>query len=317
MHSTIITCVAMTLITFELLGLGFPPGVILSLVALSVVVVGIPHGAADHLVGRSLLRPVFGLWWAPLFFAAYLTTSCLVLMGWYLWPAFTILTFFAFAAWHFGMQDRDEPDNGPLAICRAVACGGLVIWVPCTLQGGNIESLLTVISSGLKQEQASAVVASVAACSPVLGVFVVFDCLQELRSQIPLRILPARILRMRSIRHIAFFCLLCVANPLLSFAVYFCGWHSMRGLFSLTSEHQQSMSSLARVLAPMTLLTLGFIALASLTWSNGLSVSEATIRSLFLGLSAIAIPHLILHVIADSVELRHVTTRNLATGATT
>src|SRR6056297_2696862 len=93
-----------------------------------------------------------------------------------------------------------------------------------------------------------------------------------------------------------------VADPLLTFLVYFFGWHSVRGLARLKQQTKTSWLELVRQLAPLTLatLTIGFAGWSLLIMNQ--QPSDAMLRTLFIGLSAIAVPHLILHSVKGMGE---------------
>jgi Brp/Blh family beta-carotene 15,15'-monooxygenase len=92
--------------------------------------------------------------------------------------------------------------------------------------------------------------------------------------------------------------LFAVASPLVSFPVYFCGWHSVRGLERLRRELGENWSELARSLAPMTVGAIALIGLAAWLVLGGASWNGTLIRATFVGLSAVAVPHLLLHGIS-------------------
>ena len=92
--------------------------------------------------------------------------------------------------------------------------------------------------------------------------------------------------------------LLAVASPLVSFPIYFCGWHSMRGLARLRRELGESWPELARSLAPLTVGAIALIGLAAWLVLGGAGWNGTLIRATFVGLSAVAVPHLLLHGVA-------------------
>jgi O-antigen/teichoic acid export membrane protein len=96
--------------------------------------------------------------------------------------------------------------------------------------------------------------------------------------------------------------LLAVANPLVGFLVYFCGWHSVRGLKRLRRELGESWIRLAVSLAPMTVGAVVLISLATLTVLRTTSWDETLIRATFVGLSAVAVPHLVVHGVAPLLD---------------
>ncbi len=91
---------------------------------LSVIVLGVPHGALDGEIARFLLRPRFGRAWFPIFSVPYLALFALVLLSWHLAPIPTLAAFLAASVWHFGSEDA------PGTRLEAVVRGGLPIAVP-------------------------------------------------------------------------------------------------------------------------------------------------------------------------------------------
>ncbi len=320
MHSIVVTLAALLLLALELLGIGSPPAVTLAIVTVSVALIGIPHGGADHRVGKKLLRPALGERWALLFFSIYLCISIGVLVSWHAFPIQTILAFFVVAAWHFGLEERDEVDFGVMSNSRAIACGGLVIWIPCLMQGPEVARLLQITTAEPTVGASTSVVATVAAFGPLLGGLVLADCLLEIRGVVLRRtdVSPASLrLPLRTLRCVAFVMLFGIADPLVSFALYFSGWHSIRGLLALSREYRRSFWPMAKLLAPLSILALLLVGAGAFMWSSGQTLSDTTVRTLFLGLSALAVPHLILHVIADWALDREADASNLSRGLAT
>lgn len=109
-----------------------------------IVVLGVPHGALDVEMGRTLLRHRFGGAWFPLFAAPYLALVAVVLLAWRLTPEATLAAFLALSVWHFGTE---ETGDGGLS---ALAHGGLPIALPVLLHPAATGQVLGAISgSGL------------------------------------------------------------------------------------------------------------------------------------------------------------------------
>ena len=96
--------------------------------------------------------------------------------------------------------------------------------------------------------------------------------------------------------------LFAVASPLVSFPVYFCAWHSARGLKRLRLELGESWPKLAMSLAPLTVGAIALIGLAVWFVLGGAGWNDTLIRATFVGLSAVAMPHLLLHGVAPFFE---------------
>jgi Brp/Blh family beta-carotene 15,15'-monooxygenase len=70
----------------------------MSLFALILFIVGIPHGAIDHLISN----PVFEMSAFKLFLLKYLSLIGIYLIVWYFFPLLALLAFLVMSAYHFG-----------------------------------------------------------------------------------------------------------------------------------------------------------------------------------------------------------------------
>ena len=91
-----------------------------------VILLGVPHGALDGEICRTLLRPRFGRAWFPVFAAPYLFLFAVVLLCWRLAPQATLIAFLLASVWHFGSEDA-APSGGGLEV---LVWGGLPIALP-------------------------------------------------------------------------------------------------------------------------------------------------------------------------------------------
>ena len=68
---------------------------------LGMVLLGLPHGAVDHLlqIGRLQRLPTSAM------ILAYIGLGLLMLWFWFLWPWWSLLFFVGYSAWHFGQAD--------------------------------------------------------------------------------------------------------------------------------------------------------------------------------------------------------------------
>jgi len=271
-------------------------GVTAGVLAVLVAMVGLPHGAADHRFARPRLEPVLGIAWLPVFLTGYLAVAAVVVCGWFVAPVATILMFFLASAWHFG-QEEPRLAVGPRCL-RPVfrfARGGLVIWTPLVFHANEVAAILGLASpggSGPAIEQATSLLTSWSYC--MLAIAAAGWGLQGLaassRSGRTRRVLLTDNALVASL-----VVLFAVASPLVSFPVYFCGWHSARGLKRLRLELGESWPELATSLAPMTAGAILLVGLAAWLVLGGTGWNGTLIRATFVGLSAVAMPHLLLH----------------------
>ena len=278
---------------------GVTAGVLAALVAL----IGLPHGAADHRFARPRLEPVLGMTWLPVFLAGYLAVAVLVVCGWFVAPAATVVAFFLASAWHFGQEEPRLP-VGP-RILRPVlrfARGGLVIWTPLVFHARDVAAILGLAAPGGSgpaiQQAISLLTASAWIMLPLAAAAWTLQGLAASRSTGRRR----RVLLTDNALVASLVVLFAVASPLVSFPVYFCGWHSARGLERLRRELGESWPELVRSLAPLTAGAIALVGLAAWLVLGGAGWNGTLIRATFVGLSAVAVPHLLLHGVAPLCE---------------
>jgi Brp/Blh family beta-carotene 15,15'-monooxygenase len=91
---------------------------------------------------------------------------------------------------------------------------------------------------------------------------------------------------------------------LVSFCCFFCGWHSVRELAGLAKRANptnplQGFVRVVRLAIPMA--ALAAIATVAMAWwfAAERDPTSVVVRGVFLGLSALAVPHILLHEAAD------------------
>jgi Brp/Blh family beta-carotene 15,15'-monooxygenase len=285
-------------------------GVMGGVLAVLVAVVGLPHGAADHRFARPRLEPVLGVAWLPVFLAGYLVVAAVVVVGWFVAPAATIVAFFLASAWHFG-QEEPRFAVGPRCL-RPVfrfARGGLVIWTPLVFQIREVATILSLATPGSPAatpggygpaiDQATSLLTG---CGWIMLVIAAvawgLQCLTAVRRTGRIR----RVLLTDNALVASLVVLFAVASPLVSFPVYFCAWHSARGLKRLRIELGESWPELATSLAPLTAGAIALIGLTAWLALGGAGWNGTLVRATFVGLSAVAMPHLLLHGVASLFE---------------
>jgi len=278
-------------------------GVTAGVLAVLVAVVGLPHGAADHRFARPRLEPVLGPAWLPVFLAGYLAVGVAFASGWFVAPAATILAFFLTSAWHFG-QEEPQFAVGPRSL-RSVfrfARGGLVIWVPLLCHNSEVREILGLVTPGGSGSAIQAATSLLSACAwimlPIAAVAWALQILATCRRSGRMR----RALLADSALVASLVSLFAVSSPLVSFPVYFCAWHSARGLKRLRIELGESWPQLACSLAPLTVGAITLVGLAAWLVLGGAGWNDMLIRATFVGLSAVAMPHLLLHGVAPLFE---------------
>lgn len=302
MHAAVAITLCWAALAASLVGPVFTQPAMLIVLAMLLAFVGLPHGAADHRFARSRLLPLLGRSWLAVFLLGYLATAAVVVIGWMFAPAATILLFFLASAWHFG---QEEPHLRVLPrVLRPLAGfarGGLVIWTPLIFRHAEVLQILRSVAPTHSEAAVTAVAGPLWMISAAMLAVAVFAWTAEVVAAVRSSGQRRQVLLCDSLLVLSFLSLFTLANTLVSFAVYFCGWHSFRGLSRLRRELGESWRQLAASLAPLTgaavalILVVGGVLLPAAAWDKTL------IRATFVGLSAVAVPHLLLHGIDVSL----------------
>jgi len=309
MHAASITLLAWAVIGAACL---FPVASALpvgSVLALLVAVIGLPHGAADHRFAQPRLEPRLGAAWGGVFLAGYLAIAGAVVLGWFLAPAATILVFFLASAWHFG---QEEPDLTPgprratwprlVRLGGRMARGGLVIWVPVALQTAEVVRILSLTAPRGSGPEIQRAVDALVVCSWVMLTIAAVDWGRRALAAIAATGRRRRVLLLDGVLEASFVSLFAATHPVAGFLVYFCGWHSARGLRRLRRELGESWWQLAASLAPLTAVAIGLVALTTFFVLRAPTWNDTLIRATFIGLSAVALPHLVLHGAGAAID---------------
>lgn len=244
------------------------------------VVAGLPHGTGDIGSAQRSFRQFGRTWWVP-FLLGYLALVAVTLVAWSLLPATMLIVFLLLSIAHFGAQD-----------VRATSCssdwvaiithGGVPIIVPALFHYDEVTRLFAVLIG----EQAGAVsnlLAGPVACIWALAVAAtVFDSLRRKGTALP------------GIADLALVgVLFAVAPPLVAFALYFALLHTPRAFFAHRGEG--TLPSPVQM-AGLTALGCG-LGLAIFHFGPHLSTNENVVRTSFLLLSALTVPHMALGAI--------------------
>ena len=207
--------------SFILIVLATVPGHFLApVLALLVVLVGMPHGGLDHRIGRGLLAPAVGGHWPFPFLLGYAALMAAVLAGWAFAPVWALAGFVLLSSAHFGMAE--EPVHSVGGLAQGMLRGEMVVWVPALFHPAEFTQLLQWVvpddlwPAELLYRHPVRVALWLALAAVLCGTLA----------------LPTAS-RFRVLGLIVLFCL---APPLVSFAAYFCGWHSTVELARLARQ---------------------------------------------------------------------------------
>jgi Brp/Blh family beta-carotene 15,15'-monooxygenase len=249
----------------------------------AILVLGVPHGAADlNLAIRgALIR-------APQHFAifalGYVALTGIFILVWFNWPLLSLIGFVAVSVYHFGRADAVHFRAAPI---DAFLYGGLpLLFIPLAHpdEVSGLFSLLTQAETDFIR--------------PFYALAFVWAGHLLLRlgqDKIPMAALGEMIM-------LSFMFL--VLPPLWGFAVYFCGFHGRRHFQRLRHTLANLDWRLTLALSALTLIVIAAIPFLTEEMSFGL----AFLRSLFIGIFALTVPHVILIDGLDIFNRIHKTT---------
>jgi len=254
---------------------------------------GIPHGALDHLISRqTALRTGHRFSWFR-FLTRYLLLMAAYGLLWVFFPSFSLLLFLAGSAWHFGETDLENVPNTWLWTLTRFAMGGFVIVFILLTHTTEVTPVLerityhhpTTLSVWNWAIHHTSKVGS-------FGVLITVGLFTMAYRQVPAWIKWGRLSQMAVVLFLG-----CWLPLLISFALYFGGWHALSSFQSICIylKHNQPDRLTA---AQLWLQSLPFTALALLglaiftSWWHSQVHQQDPLPVLFIFLSIITVPHL-------------------------
>jgi len=242
---------------------------------LVMTLLGIPHGALDGYVIKSMSRN---------------TIDCIVLSGlyagiavvsigiWIIFPTGAMLSFLAISAVHFGRSDiADTQFKQPLL--AIIARGGLwavglpaIHWQTTEVFFGYLRTDLELVKIALTSML-------------IPWIFVsVIHLIIELRHGH----------RRVCIEWLAGLLLVSYLPPLWSLCLYFCGWHARRHVSRVLSTAKNARQATKDMLL-FTAITLCIAGVVYFFYARHIDLAPAAITMFFVGLFALTVPHIYRH----------------------
>lgn len=260
----------------------------------AVLLLGVPHGGLDGAVARRIGWSKGLVGWVG-FHISYIALAALVVWLWWQWPLPGLAIFLAISALHFGSSD--------IALTQSrLAQQSKHQWLPLIAHGGLIPIAIPGLQPIAVQPLFTILVGDAGAAMLIQAIDLLFlpwllGCLLYCVYAI---IYPAW--RTPLLNLVILLVGVFLLPPLISFALYFCFWHSrshiLRVWHSLkdNSERRQSFieATLYSLMAWLAALIFFMLFQASLT--------TALIQLTFIGLAALTVPHMLLVDLADKLK---------------
>jgi beta-carotene 15,15'-dioxygenase len=283
----------LTTLIFLLLALfypGFTESIAIWVVLVSVFLIGIPHGAIDHIMAAEIFGLNKTLKDHLLFYSGYLLIMLLVGALWYFVPVAGMVLFLVISVYHFGQADMEDfMKPGPLTWIWHNARGLLIIGL---IVFSDPSVTYPIMAEAMQISEASFAAwmpdADIAAAVILLG-YLVLGLTAWLQNRLndPIRF---------AFDSLILAGLLIITGPLIGFAVYFALWHSaghineMREFFSGKGKTLTLAGFYVKAL-PFTLVSLfGLAFLIGINQAFGLQ--EQFLSLMFILISVLTLPHM-------------------------
>ena len=264
------------------------------LIALSAIaLLGLPHGGFDGAIALMMNwhKKKQGM---AAFLLLYLAISAGVIMLWFMAPVLCLGLFLVISLIHFGLGDMQFislPADYQKAFFRFVK----VIGIFC--HGG----LVTIALPAFHPEQAGQIFQILSGEDAILLIPVLSGLLPVWCAALVFYLglsTHLKSLRGFAIELVILGFVMWILPPLAGFALYFCGFHSLRHMISLFRALPKEMSYATSIKMGLFFSALswaaGLAGFIFLHFIGGIQQSDAILQITFIGLAALTMPHMLL-----------------------
>ena len=283
----LVLCLSGLFLVWEIT-LGIPGWLQLGMMVGVLLTVGIPHGALDHEVEQTWARRADRPFALPAFLIRYIGWIAVLVLLWWWMPVISLLAFLGVSAFHFGETDlRTKTETGNPVLNTAMYLSYGLTWLMVILLPnlGEAREIVFHLSEGITDAPG------------------VWHWLENYRYGILvagggltggcLLLHPARKDLMRRVPWMLGLALILWQLPLLiSFSLYFGGWHSLTALgdirrFLSTTGEEWSWKKMMVKIAPLGVLSL--VGLGMIAGLGYLLLNPFMI--VFIFISVLTVPH--------------------------
>ena len=244
-----------------------------SILALLILLLGVPHGALDTAFAQRFYK-VKGIRGWIIFGTVYLLLSCLVIGLWIIAPLLYLIFFLLISLAHFS----GDPGEGTKPLSR-LFYGGAILVLPALLHSAEVSRLFGFL---IGADAAGWIMRGLIPLAPAWLIGLVAAALYEMRHH-----------RRKGLEFIAVGLIALFTPPLVAFTLFFCAMHSVRHVLRTIDWIEQKLGTiLLMILLPM----IGVLLAALIGWQllGDRSFDSHLIQVLFVGLAALTVPHMIL-----------------------
>ncbi len=247
--------------------------------ALAIVLAGIPHGTLDIEIASARFNRS-GKVSKVSIAAAYIICALIMILCWMQFPEGALTAFLVISIIHFSADWRGQVDP-----FLAAMVGWALIGLPALSHLDQVAAIFTILVGNQNGTVIAQLLACAAAPAALGSIVFAFGVYQRGERKIAIDVISCMIAAL-------------FLPPLIAFALFFCGLHSPRHMADAMKETGAlSHAKKIAIIAAVSGLSIGIGALIFIG-HDGASVDANIIRTAFILLSTLTVPHFILEQIA-------------------
>nr|WP_136250130.1 Brp/Blh family beta-carotene 15,15'-dioxygenase [Ningiella ruwaisensis] len=268
------------------LSISLPTFLIITVFAVLICFVGIPHGAFDVIIASRLAK-YGGIGFGTLFLSLYLLLALVCVFAWLQFPTFCLVAFLVISIYHFSQDWRAQ-----LSLSARISVATWLITAPAIVfqtEVAQIFAFLLLESASIK------LIVIIMQVSALISILLLFF---NLRSVYQLS-------KWQKLEIVTIFLSALILPPLIHFLLYFCFLHSLKHLNDIFQSEHFSHASLIKSGVPIALATIAAMAATFIYLQNPTELTslrelyndrtfEHLLQVLFIGLFALTVPHMLL-----------------------
>ncbi len=255
-----------------------------------ILLLGVPHGATDHILFRHVKKD-YDKGWLSRFFVRYFLLMGLLALTWWILPSLALLVFLAISAYHFGQsQWHHLKTSKSVKNALYISWGAFVLAAPLLW---NYTETAPIVEHLIGVE----ILLSIDYQFFIPLFLIVVIVLQTLLLYTKNIISRRRLIEEWSIL-LLFSCLFYSTSLLLGFAVYFVFWHSLDSVNDQINQLRKinpdyTLKNYLWQVAPFTLIAFGSIGLFA-WYSPAALMTDVWVSQFFILISIVTLPHSLL-----------------------
>ena len=267
-----------------------------------ILIIGVSHGAYDHIKGRSLLK-IYNINNIFIFYLSYILVGLIVIFTWFVTPSISLLIFLIFASFHFGKEDSQFllKKRSITYLIFFVFKGLLIVTAPLYfnfVETINIFKLLLIENENfyryLDWIESKNILITLISLSFLVNILLIIVDFKISNLTLLLDFVSILILNY-------------FLSPLVAFTIYFCFLHSIRHIIAIANEvnnrnFYDGLKEFIKKASALAIVTVILFILALIITYNYFEINDAILKIIFIGLASLTFPHILLEYLLEKNE---------------